>query len=120
MAYSLSENRTAQDWVNLVLAVCLFISPWVVGFMADTIPTWNAWIVGVVVGILALATLSAFAEWEEWINLLLGLWLVAAPWVLGFATVMNAMWTHVIMGVLIAGFAAWAIWGHRHSPHAHA
>jgi hypothetical protein len=43
-----------------------------------------------------------------------------SPWVLGFAANVNAMWTHVIMGVLVAAMSAWAIWGHRHTPAAHA
>ena len=82
MAISLTEGRTAQDWVDLVLAICLFISPWVVGFVADITPAWNAWIVGVVLGALTIAALSVFAEWEEWVNLVLGLWLIVSPWLL--------------------------------------
>jgi SPW repeat len=120
MPNSLFEGKTAQDWINLVLAVCLFFSPWAIGFVTDVTPTWNAWIVGVALGALAIATLSVFAEWEEWVNVLLGLWLVVSPWLLGFATNVNAMWTHVIMGVLVAAASAWAVWGHRHAPHAHA
>jgi hypothetical protein len=114
------EMRTAPDWINIVLAVCLFISPWAIGFVTDVMPAWNAWIVAVVVGIFAIATLSAFAEWEEWINLVLGLWLIVSPWLLGFAADVNAMWTHVLMGVLIAAVSAWAVWGHRNYPPAHA
>ncbi|MDW6024121.1 SPW repeat protein [Mesorhizobium sp. BAC0120] len=120
MANSLTEDRTAQDWINLVLAVLLFISPWVVGFGTDTHASWNAWIIGVVIAILSIATLSAFAEWEEWINFVLGLWLIVSPWVLRFAADTHAMWTHVILGILVAAVAAWAVWGHRHIPHAHA
>ena len=120
MANSLTEGKTAQDWVNLVLAVCLVISPWVVGFVADMTPAWNAWIVGVILAALTIAALSVFAEWEEWVNLVLGLWLIASPWLLGFAANMDAMWTHVIMGVLIAAVSAWAVSGHRNPPHAHA
>jgi hypothetical protein len=120
MPNSLIEGKTAQDWLNLVLAICLFISPWVVGFVAETTPTWNAWIVGVVLAVFAIATLSMFAEWEEWVNFVLGLWLIISPWALGFAANMAAMYTHVVMGVLVAAVSAWAIWGHRHTPPAHA
>ena len=66
MPNSLFEGKTAQDWINLVLAVCLFFSPWAVGFVTEATPAWNAWIVGIVLGALAVATLSVFAEWEEW------------------------------------------------------
>jgi hypothetical protein len=120
MANSSMEMRTVPDWINIVLAVCLFVSPWAIGFVADIVPAWNAWIVAVVVGIFAIATLAAFAEWEEWINLVLGLWLIVSPWLLGFAADVNAMWTHVFMGVLIAAVSGWALWGHRNFPHAHA
>ncbi|OWK23753.1 SPW repeat protein [Rhizobium sp. 007] len=119
MANTLMEGRRIQDWVNLVLAVCLFISPWVVGFAAEAAPTWNAWIVGIILGALAITALSAFAEWEEWANLVVGLWLIASPWALGFAASAAAMWTAVIMGVLVAAISLWAVWDVHH-PHAHA
>jgi hypothetical protein len=61
-----------------------------------------------------------FKEWEEWLNLLLGLWVVAAPWVLGFAAITSAMTAHVVLGLLIAASAAWEIWEVRHEPQVHA
>jgi hypothetical protein len=117
---ALIEGRKPQDWVNLALAICLFVSPWVVGFAAEIQPAWNAWIVGIALGVLAVAALSAFAEWEEWANLVLGVWLIVSPWLLGFAVNVNAMWTHVIVGVLVAAVSAWAVWDYRQNPHAHA
>jgi hypothetical protein len=120
MANGLMEGKKAQDWINLVFAICLFISPWVVGFAFEATPAWNAWIVGIVLGALTVATLSAFAEWEEWANLVLGLWLIVSPWLLQFAANVSAMWTHVVVGVLVAAVAAWAVWDYRQNPHAHA
>ena len=119
MANSVTVGRKSQDWANRVLAVCLLLSPWVVGFAAETVPAWNAWIVGILLGALALAALSVFAEWEEWVNLALGIWLIVSPWVLGFDANVNALWTHIVIGVLAAAVSAWAVWDIRH-PHAHA
>jgi len=119
MASKLMEERKSKDWVTLVLAICLFISPWVIGFTAAMVPAWNAWIVGVLLGALALATLSMFAEWEEWVNVVLGLWLIVSPWLLHFAADRNTMITHVILGMLVVAASAWAVWDVRH-PHAHA
>lgn len=118
MATTLMESKRPQDWVNLVLAVCLFISPWVVGFAGEMMAAWNAWIVAVLLAIVAVVALSAFAEWEEWLSLVLGLWLIVAPWVLGFAGSLNALWAHLVLGVLTAAVSAWAVWDYRHSPHA--
>lgn len=119
MANALMEGKKAQDWANVVLAIAVFISPWVIGFAAEAVPSWNAWIVGVMLGALAVAAISAFAEWEEWLNLALGLWLAASPWLLGFTANMNVMWTNVVLGLLVVVVSLWAVWDHHH-PHAHA
>jgi SPW repeat len=99
-----------QDWINLVLAAFLFISPWIFQFADNMTASWNAWVCGVIIAALALSAIAWFAEWEEWINIALGVWLVIAPWVLGFSAVPSAMWTHVILGLVIAAFAAWSAW----------
>lgn len=117
MAIAYRESNRAKDWVNLILAVLLFISPWVLGFKGDTAPEWNAWIFAVILAILALAAISAFAEWEEWISGLLGVWLIIAPFVLSFATNQHALWTHIVLGVLTAIVSFWSVWDFRHSPH---
>ncbi|ENN85412.1 hypothetical protein RHSP_52562 [Rhizobium freirei PRF 81] len=119
MAITLKEGRRTQDWVCLLLAVCLFVSPWIFGFTSEAMPSWNAWIVAVMLGLLASAALSAFAEWEEWAKMVLGLWLIASPWLLGFAANANAMWTDIVLGVLVAAASLWAVWDVHH-PHAHA
>jgi hypothetical protein len=103
-----------QDWINLVLAAFLFVSPWLFGFTSHSLASWNAWICGAVIAALALAAIVRFAEWEEWINVALGAWLVIAPWILGFTAVAAAMWTHVILGLVILVFAGWSAWSaHR-------
>jgi hypothetical protein len=112
------ENKHPQDWANLVLGALLFLSPWVLGFATEQYAAWNAWISAVVIAALAIGALSAFQEWEEWLNLIAGIWVVAAPWVLGFAAITLAMWTHVVLGLLVAAVAAWEIWEVRHQPHA--
>ncbi|MBB3290204.1 MULTISPECIES: SPW repeat protein [Rhizobium] len=119
MAMPLMERKRMLDWVNLILAACLFVSPWIFGFTAEMIPSWNAWIVAALLGVFAVAALSVFAEWEEWASLVLGLWLIASPWLLGFAPNASAMWTDTVLGVLIAGASLWVVWD-AHHPHAHA
>jgi len=113
-----TNTRRPQDWCNLVLAGLLFFSPWLMGFAGDVLPTRNAWIVGLVLALIAVAALTAFAEWEEWLNLALGLWLVASPWMLGFTGNLRAFWPHIAVGLLTAGISAWAVWDYRHEPHA--
>lgn len=113
-----TSGKRPQDWGNFILGVLLFISPWMMGFLADAMPTRNAWVVGAVLALVAVAALSVFKEWEEWVNLALGLWLIAAPWVLGFTGNLAAFWTHLALGMLAVAASAWAVWDYRHEPHA--
>ena len=104
----------AQDWVNLVCAVLLFISPWILAFSGDVLATRAAWISGVVVAIFAVAALVQFAEWEEWISALLGVWMIVAPWVVGFSTVGVAVAAFVVLGLVVACASAAELWQIRH------
>jgi hypothetical protein len=71
---------------------------------------WNAWIVGAAIALVALGALVAFTQWEEWANLILGVWAVLAPWLLGFGGVAYATYAHVIIGLVVAVLAAVELW----------
>jgi hypothetical protein len=101
------------NWLSLLLAVWLFISPWAVGFADSPAPSWNAWIFGVATGVLALIGVSTFAAWEDWVSLIVGVWLFISPWVLGFADVSEAAANFYIVGVLFVILEAWGVWAAR-------
>jgi hypothetical protein len=101
-------NAKLCDVANLVLGAILFFSPWMFGFDAGKV-SQNATIAGLVIAIIAIAALAAFAVWEEWLNLVVGLWTLVSPWVLGFQGT-TAMTVHVIIGIAVAVLAAVEIW----------
>jgi SPW repeat len=101
-------NAKLCDVANLVLGAILFFSPWMFGFDAGKV-SQNATIAGLVIAIIAIAALAAFAVWEEWLNLIVGLWTLVSPWVLGFQGT-TAMTVHVIIGIAVAVLAAVEIW----------
>lgn len=119
MALKIDQKSGWQDWANIVLAVLLFITPWVFQFTgsaegggiiettAVSAAAWNAWVSALVVAALAVAALLRFAEWEEWLNVAAGIWLVVSPWLLGFASLAAAMWSAVALGALIAISSGW-------------
>lgn len=110
------SNAVLIDWLNLVLAVLLLVSPWALSYPSDAAIA-NALISGVLIGALAVAALTAFARWEEWINVVAGLWVLISPFVLGFVGSAAAMWTSVIIGAAVALLAAvelWMLGGHQH------
>jgi hypothetical protein len=104
------ENWNAKwcDVANLILGAILFFSPWMFGYGAG-MASENANIAGIVIAGLAIAALTAFAVWEEWLNLIVGLWTLVSPWVLGFQGT-TAMTVHVIIGAAVAILAAIELW----------
>jgi SPW repeat len=110
------KNEAVTDVVNLVLGAWLFLSPWILGFDPQTAVSWNAWLSGVVVAGLAVAALAAFAEWQEWLNLLVGIWVAFAPWVVGFSANAAATRNHLVVGVIVAVVAAVRLWFLRQGP----
>jgi len=97
------------NWLNLILAVWLFISPWILPVAAAGPWAWDAWIVGIIVAVLSIAALSQMAQWEDWINLLLGVWLFVSPWIFGYATTPPAAWNSWIVGVLFFLIGIWGV-----------
>jgi general stress protein CsbA len=119
MAYSIGTREakeTAIDLVNVVLGLCLVFAPWALGFTSEMAATRNAWIVGAAIALIALGALFAFREWEEWVNLALGVWAILASWLLGFATVAAALYAHVIIGLIVGALAALDLWMIRNRP----
>ncbi len=111
------RNEAYIDVVNLILGAWLFMSPWIFGF-AGGMAGWNAWIFGAAIMLVAVAAMMAFAEWEEWLNLIMGLWVLVAPWTVGFAAEATATRVHVVIGVIVAVLAALELWlVHRNPPH---
>ncbi len=113
------EWRNAILGGELVFGLLLFIAPWLVGFAGDPAASWTAWLSGALIGVLAIAALSwqaQAAQWAQWAMLVLGVWAVLAPWLVGFSGVSGAMWTHLVLGVLTVLAAAGELWVEHQSP----
>lgn len=112
------KDKRWQDWLNLIIGIWLFISPWVVGFAGSQVSaSWNAWIFGVAIVVFSGIAVSMPQAWEEVINILIGIWMVISSWVLG-VTSRPAETNAVIVGLLVILFAAWAMamnrdWHHK-------
>ena len=96
-----------RDAANLVLGLWLVISPWVLSYATETIPTGNAFIVGVIIAVAAAAAFIAFHKWEEWVNVVLAAWLIVSPFALDYASHATILWNQLIVGALVAILALW-------------
>jgi len=108
-------NAKLCDVANLILGAILFFSPWIWNF-ATGLPSQNAHVAGIAIFVLALAALAAFAVWEEWLNLIVGLWVIVSPWLLGFQGNRTAMTVSVVIGILVALLAAIELWLRYQTP----
>ncbi|HLN18747.1 MAG TPA: SPW repeat protein [Patescibacteria group bacterium] len=102
------EQVKTAGWLNVLAGLWLIISPFVLRFSGTSAST-NAIIVGIIVAILALiaATSPASVMWTSWINIILGLWLIISPFIMGFtggAILANS----IILGIIVVALSAWA------------
>lgn len=100
----------AMNVGNLILGAILFLSPWLLSFRTEGYAAWNAWMTGGIIAIVGLVAALQAYDWEEWVNLLAGLWAIVSPWLLGFSGLTSAMWTHVAVGVIVAVLAGGEFW----------
>ena len=102
------RRESVLDLYNLLLAMFLLISPWLFA-RANGTAAADLRASGAAIAILSLAAMVAFSNWEEWTNLLLGIWLIVSPWVLGFPHT-RAMHFSIMVGAAVAFFAALELW----------
>ena len=100
--------KTASG-LNIVAALWLIVAPFLLDYAVQA-ARWNDIIVGVLVLALAWGRGSnpRFAPGLSWTNVLLGIWLVVAPFVLRYSVHPVPLWNDVIVGVIVASLAAWS------------
>ena len=47
-------------------------------------------------------------QWIGWSNVILGIWLICAPFILGYSSSAGALWNDILLGILVACFGCWA------------
>lgn len=117
-----------QDWVNALLGLWMVASPWILDFVdSDRVAAQSAWILGAAILVFAGIAIYVPKVWEEALNLILGVGLIASPWALGFADQQTPMTNAVVVGLLVIALCLWAMlkdtqvqkwWHERHeTPH---
>ena len=102
------SNAKLCDIGNLILGAILILSPWIFGFAAGP-QSENGLATGIVLIAVSIAALTAFAVWQEWLNLIVGLWLIVSPWLLRFQST-EAVRIEFTIGIIVAAFAHNELW----------
>ncbi len=101
--------------INIVLGVWLVIAPAILGYGGISAAAWNDVIVGALIVIFAgvRVTMPGRFEGLSWLNFVFGIWLIVAPFILGYLRApavdgsgIIAMWNDIIVGILVLAFAA--------------
>lgn len=102
--------RRWVDWVNVGLGVWLIVSPWLLTAAAGYTPAdWSSWSVGAAIVTVAFFAMYKSAVWGDAVGVMLGAWLIASPWLLGFASASASAANAVIIGMLVICYALWAM-----------
>jgi hypothetical protein len=98
------KNQTSSSWVNVLLGIWLIISPFVVQYPIHR-AIWNNVVAGIIVIAVGLIRfgMRRQPQWS-WLNLILGIWTIIAPFAVGFFS-MTLTWSNIVVGILVAAVA---------------
>ncbi len=102
------RDNAGASAINILLGIWLIIAPFVLGYARLDAAETNDIVVGILVAIIAaIRSFGAFTQpgWS-WVNVLLGIWLIIAPFVLGYSGNATPLWNDIILGIVIA-ILAW-------------
>jgi SPW repeat len=109
--------RRWQDWAIVIIGILLFIAPFVFGATVGSTVAWTAYVGGVLLFIGGLWSLSSPpTRFTHWAEVVIGILLFIAPWVLAFTAFMAMAWSAWIAGILAVIFAGWVLLSDR-QPH---
>lgn len=92
----------AADIVLLVCAIGLTLATWTALSRVDGISAWKFCLGMSATMFLALAAVTPYDPCAIAVRLGMSGWLVVAPWLLSFADIPLARWSHLLTGSLIA------------------
>jgi K+ transporter len=113
------ETWNWQDWLDMVLGLWLAVSPWIIDFAdSDPAAARNALIVGIAIAVLSALTFLAYHVVEEWVDVILGVWLIISPWIVSGSRDAAVVADFVIVGAVVLALSGYEIWAARHGhPH---
>lgn len=96
-----------QDPLNALLGIWMVASPWIMSYQHQMAPTVSAVIVGLALLAAALGASFVPRAWEESSQIVLGIWMLISPWVLGFSGQTQTMQVAVVSGLVAVVLSLW-------------
>ena len=108
--WNFDKHRTWEDWLGMVLGVVIGLSPWLSGQQDNNLINWNAILLGAFVLVLAELELVGLQRWQEFADIACGAWLMASPFIFGYAGAGPLRVWHYILGAIVVLLAAFELW----------
>ena len=103
-----------QDWAATALGIWIVFSPLIIPFLfpasggTSAFVAGNHFVVGVAVVVISWAAIATLQDWEEWVDVALGVWLASSPWVLGYTNATALTWNATIVGAMLVLVSIWS------------
>lgn len=113
-------------WLGVLAGIWLIIAPFILNYGNSTATT-NDIVLGIILIILTgfcaitagQANTAGARQVAGWLSVLAGIWLIIAPFVLGYSGLAQAVWNDIITGVLsiiVAGYGVAAVRNNYNTP----
>jgi hypothetical protein len=100
------RNHSVADVVTLLAVVCLALATWLYLGNGASVPLWKAFASIALAGLLGLATLTRQPHWATSMRFLTAAWMIAAPYLLGFADIPSALRANMAIGAMLMATAS--------------
>ena len=112
-----NTHRTWEDWLGMLFGVLIVLSPWFPTQTSHEVidadrsyVILNTFAVGIIVFGLGQLEYVALQRWEEVAGILVGLWLIASPYLFGYSGDGMLRFYHSTLGSLVLLLAALQLW----------
>jgi hypothetical protein len=90
-----------EDFISMCLGALIVLTSWMVGDVGSQIVAVNTVIVGILVLALGASEFLDLRRWEEGLETACGLWLIASPFIFGYADAGTLRYWHFVLGAAV-------------------
>ena len=95
-----------EDCISMALGALILLTSWMTGDASNHTVAINAVIIGILILALGASEVVDLRRWEEALETACGLWLIASPFIFGYAYAGGLRYLHFLLGVAVVLLAA--------------
>ncbi len=95
-----------EDALSMSLGFLIVLTSWLIGDGGSQAAAINAAIVGILVVTIGGSEFLELRRWEEGLEIACGLWLIASPFIFGYADAGTLRYWHFVLGGAVVVLAA--------------